>query len=379
MEPIKIAIIAFPFIAFFITLPYILIQYHKYGSVYFYRTIIIYSFVLYLLTAYFLVILPLPSIESVKLLTSPRWQLQPFAFIVDILKETSFRVTDLSTYLPTLKTEPFLQAFFNILLCLPFGVYLHYYFRYNLKKTVLGTFCLSLFFEITQLTGLYFIYPRGYRLFDIDDLMLNTLGGCIGYFIGSLFLKILPNREEIDKKAKELGTRVSFLRRITAFLLDICLFHILYVLISGILSLFLPLNIFRQQIYFIGLILYYIILPIINHEQTLAQQFLNLKLSNINQSKNTKWYQILLYQVSFYLFYIKLYPLINTILIKLNSMGLLDNTPYQIFIILLTVIYFVYLLISIVRKAASKPLIYERISQISLSSTIKIDENISEE
>ena len=31
------------------------------------------------------------------------------------------------------------------------------------------SFLLSLFFEVTQLTGLYFLYPGSYRLFDVDD------------------------------------------------------------------------------------------------------------------------------------------------------------------------------------------------------------------
>ena len=53
IEIIKNAILFFPIVAFFITIPYILIQYHKFGSVYYYRSIIVYSFILYLIVAYF--------------------------------------------------------------------------------------------------------------------------------------------------------------------------------------------------------------------------------------------------------------------------------------------------------------------------------------
>ena len=38
-----------------------------------------------------------------------------------------------------------------------------------------------IFFEVTQLTGIFFIYPKAYRLFDVDDLLINTLGGILGF------------------------------------------------------------------------------------------------------------------------------------------------------------------------------------------------------
>ena len=100
---------------------------------------------------------------------------------------------------------------------IPFGMYLKYYFKCNLKKTILFSFLLSLFFELTQLTGLYFIYPKAYRLFDVDDLLMNTLGGIVGYSLLNLINKFLPTREEIDKKAIEEGKNVSGLRRIILF------------------------------------------------------------------------------------------------------------------------------------------------------------------
>ena len=65
LVPIKAALIIFPFLALLITLPYIIYEYHHYGSVNKLRTLIIYSFILYLMTIYFLVILPLPTKEEV--------------------------------------------------------------------------------------------------------------------------------------------------------------------------------------------------------------------------------------------------------------------------------------------------------------------------
>ena len=62
---IKMAVLVFPILAFIFTVPYMIFNYRKYGSVNKLRTLIVYSFILYLLTIYFLVILPLPKLESV--------------------------------------------------------------------------------------------------------------------------------------------------------------------------------------------------------------------------------------------------------------------------------------------------------------------------
>ncbi len=52
----------------------------------------------------------------------------------------------------------------------------------NLKNTVIACFLISLFIEIIQL-----VLPRAT---DIDDLLMNILGGIIGYYIYFTFNKI---------------------------------------------------------------------------------------------------------------------------------------------------------------------------------------------
>ena len=63
--PIKQAMVVFPLIAGFFTLPYLLHEYRKYGAILFLRTLMVYSFILYMMCAYFLIILPLPPVEEV--------------------------------------------------------------------------------------------------------------------------------------------------------------------------------------------------------------------------------------------------------------------------------------------------------------------------
>ena len=165
---IKTAIVFFPIVALFFTIFYVLYQYHKYGSVNGFRTIIIYSFILYLLTAYFLIILPLPSIEYVNKINIPSYNLQPFNFILEIINKTNLKFNDFTTYFPTLKNAATYEAIFNIFLTIPFGIYLHYYFKCSLGKTLFFSFCLSLFFELTQISGLYL-----FILIHIEFLMLT--------------------------------------------------------------------------------------------------------------------------------------------------------------------------------------------------------------
>lgn len=375
IETIKIALIVFPMIAFIITIPYVLIQYHKYGSVYFYRTIIIYSFILYLLIAYFLVILPLPTREEVALLTTPRYQLIPFSFIADIIMKSPLNLNDLSTIITTLKSQVFLQAFFNILLCIPFGAYLHYYFKCNLKKTILSTFCLSLFFELTQLSGLYFIYPRGYRLFDIDDLMLNTFGGMIGYFLGSIILKILPNRDTIDSKALEMGTKVTFWKRSISFTMDIIIFHAIYGIFFSLISLIYTNEWINKGLYIFLFFMYYFIRPLNNNYKTYAHQFLNLQLANIEKNKPLKWWQILLYYWYFYFFNFVIFFFWMNLLNYIYHKSLINNNHFVLLLTISAIIYLVYWIIYAIKRIKGDLLFYEKLSGVTLKSTIQKSSN----
>lgn len=280
-----IGFLAFPFIALLITIPFIIHNYHKYGSINKLRTFIIYSFVLYLLCAYFLVILPLPEFSYVASLTTPRAQLIPGSFLVDIFTKSGLVLTNFNTYISFFKSNYFIQPIFNIILTIPFGIYLHYYFQCSAKKTVWYTFLLSLFFELTQLSGLYFIYPRGYRLFDVDDLILNTLGGFIGYYLANLFAKVLPNREAIDQESYKDSNNISGLRRITGLAIDmfLVLFIIGVALIFGIDG---KLFLFSMII----IIIFEVLIPLIKGS-TIGEKVVNIKAVSEDNSK----YKVIFY------------------------------------------------------------------------------------
>lgn len=272
IDAIKTAILIFPIISLLFTFPFILYQYHTYGSIHKYRTIIIYSFIFYLLVIYFLVILPLPKINETKPFTSAMIRLVPFTFVKDFIEETSFCIFLPNTYIKSFTEPCFYIVLFNIFMMIPYGIYLHYYFRCSFQRTILFSFLLSLFFEVTQLTGLYFIYPCPYRVFDVDDLILNTLGGGLGYFLSYFIMRYLPKRDKINQESLEDGKIVSGFRRITIFLLDMILY---FVFLNYIRCLGIRLDIIYLR--WLIFIIYYGIIPIVLGNRTISSLFLKVK------------------------------------------------------------------------------------------------------
>jgi glycopeptide antibiotics resistance protein len=113
-----------------------------------------------------------------------------------------------------LREPPFLQVVLNVLLFVPLG----YYLRVILKRgvvvaTVVG-FAVSLLIETTQRTGDWGLYDCAYRLFDVDDLIVNTLGATIGSLL-SIHL-VRRRRAEIV-----LPTTISFGRRLVSLVCDL--------------------------------------------------------------------------------------------------------------------------------------------------------------
>lgn len=298
--PIKFAFIVFPFAAFILTIPFLLFQYRKYGAIPILKSACFYSLILYLICAYFLVILPLPSIESVTKIVGPKYQLMPFRFVQDIMVTVNFKINSIAGILKILKSPTIYTVLFNIVLTLPFGVYLRYYFNKKWYHTIIYTFLLSLFFELTQLSGLYGIYPRPYRLFDVDDLLINTLGGIVGHIITPILTIFLPTKDELEIKSYKKGSKVTLLRRIMSLIIDIfCL--LILCLISKIL---LYDSTIEKYYALITITIYYMLIPIFTSGKTIGKMILKLKL--ISMGNELKWYQILFR--NFLLVYIVLYP-----------------------------------------------------------------------
>ncbi|MBR4305368.1 MAG: VanZ family protein [Ruminiclostridium sp.] len=84
----------------------------------------------------------------------------------------------------------------NIVMFLPFGLFIPLLWRASYKTAVLTGFCSSLFIETCQL-----FLARGT---DVDDLLLNTLGAFVGVLIYKLLYRLckpLTDKFKADKPA----------------------------------------------------------------------------------------------------------------------------------------------------------------------------------
>ena len=199
---IMIGLYNFPFFAVLLTVPMLFVHFVHYKKINFVRIGISYASLLYALCFISLVFFPLPTISDAAKLSTYDIQFIPFHFIADIIRESSFRLNDIHTYLPSLFDRAVLQVISNVLLVVPFGMLLRYCHHMDTKKIVLLSFALSLFVEIGQLTGLFFVFNGSYRLCDIDDLMANTLGGFLGCLLINKLEAFIPSIETFDLAIK---------------------------------------------------------------------------------------------------------------------------------------------------------------------------------
>lgn len=363
--PIQTALIVFPILAVLLTIPYIMHQYRTYGATLPLRIVIIFSFIFYLLCCYFLVSLPLPPIEEVAHYTTPKMQLIPFDSLRDISFSTSLVWDDPSTYLKALNEPSVLQVLFNILMCIPFGVYLHYYFRFSFRKTLLFSFLLSLSFECLQLSGLLFIYPRPYRLFDVDDLITNTLGGMIGYGISLIIARILPTREQLDERSYQKGMHVTAFRRMLAFGIDV----ICCILCYACATFMIQEASYHLLIYAIIIFLLFFLIPMLTKGKTLGKMAVKIRLTSLSE-QNATWYQYLFHFLPTYGLILP-FPYIVLFFINrfMDHDGFMLSLWYAGFALYLA-IYLFYSFDALLSLFQQKENIYDKISKVKNCSTI---------
>ncbi|WP_436700734.1 VanZ family protein [Nocardioides sp. BYT-33-1] len=101
----------------------------------------------------------------------------------------------------------FVQVALNVLLFVPLGWYVRRIARRGVVVATLLGFGISLLIETTQATGVWHLYDCAYRLFDVDDLMINTLGAALGSLVSAIFIR-RKRPEAVWPSAITLGRRL---------------------------------------------------------------------------------------------------------------------------------------------------------------------------
>lgn len=357
--PILTAAIVFGIVAVAIWIPWLIYTYRKYGYLPLSVLVISFSFIFYSLAAFFLVILPLPATRDTCAMQAPNTQhysLIPFKFIEDTLKGNWLDIKNPATYVLLFKQPAFYQTFFNFLLLLPLGVYLRYYLvgkAYWWKATIV-LFCTTLFFEIAQLTGIYGIYNCAYRLFDVDDLMMNTFGGVIGYFIAPAVLAVFPSKKTIEERAAYLVEKdeVKPMSVLLAILIDLFLVD----LSRQWIMVFTKHNEVTSFIVTtLLLIVFLVLIPIIWNGRTLGTAVMRFRYSS-KLSKKTTISRLIKRFIAIYVAYF-----VGVIAGTLDNIHVTMNSPYYeasvflalgstIIFFILTIVIFIHIMLVIFGK-----------------------------
>jgi len=115
-------------------------------------------------------------------------------YLFGVLTVTGIGYTGKMSFRPKISLIPFvdmingpIDTILNIILFVPFGFFLPLLYKkyHHIKTVVLTGFLFSLSIEIVQMFG--------WGSTDINDLITNTVGACLGYFVYYLLSKVLPN------------------------------------------------------------------------------------------------------------------------------------------------------------------------------------------
>jgi glycopeptide antibiotics resistance protein len=281
LNPIANGIMVSSLIIYLSFIPLLIHDYRKYGTLRMRGNMVIASFIVYMITAWFMTVLPLPSFEAVKNMDPFQPNLRPFLFIDTFLSNNpDFGITKPRTWLSAIGSSSFFTVAFNVILTIPFGVYLRKYFKLKLHWVAILGFFLSLFYEITQYTGLYGFYPHAYRFADVDDLIVNTFGAVIGYFFAACIDGLLPNTA---KDHSIITEKASLLRRLLALLVDSVVANIIFFISKVVINWNVKHREWDLVIFIISEAIVFLLIPLLTkNKQTIGMLFLKIKIKDKN-------------------------------------------------------------------------------------------------
>ena len=202
-------------LALLLLVPWVAREYRRRGQLGFGRTLLALGFVTHSLSLITYTLLPLPDVYPGFCAEegASGAQLVPFQFVADIQKH-AVGTSGASALLGNPAVQ---QVLFNVALFVPLGMFVRYLLHRGAMATIAIGFGASLLVELTQVTGVWFLYPCAYRLLDVDDLLANTAGVAFGLLLAPLLALVGRNR---GSRPAESPRPVTARRRLLGILCD---------------------------------------------------------------------------------------------------------------------------------------------------------------
>lgn len=207
--------------------PFVLRSYRQRGEVGLRPALLAFGFLIYGFALVAYTLLPVPHVDDMWCAANAATshpQLDPLRLLDDIAREQR------TPGLRGLPVNPAVQqVLFNVALFVPLGAYVRHYFRRGVVTAVLAGAAVSLLIEVTQFTGNWFLFPCPYRLFDVDDLLANSLGAAVGVMFAPLLHLIGGPQGTL---APDVARPLTAGRRVLGMLVDL----VAVFLLGGVLA-----------------------------------------------------------------------------------------------------------------------------------------------
>ncbi|WP_323754824.1 VanZ family protein [Rhodococcus rhodochrous] len=191
--------------------PFVALSYRRRGRLSLGRLALFVAALVYFWALWAYTLLPLPDPQT---LVCAGTNTDPLAFVDDLWGAWS------NTGSPTafLRDTAVLQLALNVLLFVPLGFFVRALGGRGILVAIAAGFATSLFVELAQLTGMWGAYDCAYRVFDVDDLLTNTVGAALG----SLLALVVPRGLSDPSADVDPGAPrpVTVPRRLLAMLCD---------------------------------------------------------------------------------------------------------------------------------------------------------------
>lgn len=178
-------------------LPALIVQYRRYGRLSPARLLGTAAACIYGTALIVFTMFPLPTVaEACHGRTGPKLQSIPLHFLADLRHQAAK-----TSWPAALHSFVVMQVALNVALFVPLGMLLRRFAGRSTGVSILLGFAVSLAIEATQYTGIWGIYPCGYRVADVDDLIANTAGAALGALLAPVVLGWMPQARQLEHLA----------------------------------------------------------------------------------------------------------------------------------------------------------------------------------